>query len=61
MLFRSYREVGGIPYLDHQHTVFGYVIEGMDIVEQIASVQTGVEDRPVVDILIENITIEEVK
>lgn len=57
----KYREVGGIPYLDHQHTVFGYVIEGMDIVEQIASVQTGVEDRPVVDILIENITIEEVK
>lgn len=57
----KYREAGGVPYLDHQHTVFGQVIEGMDVVEQIASVQTGVNDRPVVDILIEGFTFEEVK
>jgi len=57
----KYREVGGVPYLDHQHTVFGQVIEGMDVVNQIASVPTGAKDKPVDDIFILSITIEEVK
>ena len=50
---------GGTPWLDFRHTVFGAVSDGMDIVDDIAKVKTGVADKPVKDVVIETITIED--
>ena len=44
---QAYKTVGGTPHLDGDYTVFGEVIEGMDVVEKIAAVKTGYMDAPV--------------
>lgn len=53
----AYMEKGGTPWLDFRHTVFGQVIEGMEVVDEIAGVRTGLQDKPVHDVIIEKITI----
>ena len=52
-----YKSIGGVPRLDGTYTVFGEVIEGLDVVDRIASVQTGSDDKPVNDIKIIKIKI----
>lgn len=47
---RVYTTIGGTPHLDGAYTVFGEVVSGMQIVDQIAAVQTDTNDRPVQDI-----------
>lgn len=47
---KIYREIGGYPPLDNQYTVFGEVIEGMEVIDRIAAVEKGAGDRPVADI-----------
>jgi len=45
-----YTTVGGTPFLDGEYTVFGEVVEGLEIVDQIQRCQTGTADRPKSDI-----------
>ena len=49
---KDYEEVGGAPTLDAQYTVFGQVVEGMDVVDKIATVEKDGADRPVEDVKI---------
>lgn len=46
----TYTTVGGTPFLDGEYTVFGEVVEGLDVVDQIQRCQTGSADRPKQDI-----------
>lgn len=47
---RIYTTVGGTPHLDGDYTVFGQVVEGLEVIDKIAAVQCGPADRPVKDV-----------
>ena len=46
----AYTTVGGTPHLDNQYTVFGEVVEGLDVVERIQNTATDRSDRPTTDV-----------
>jgi cyclophilin family peptidyl-prolyl cis-trans isomerase len=48
------------PHLDNRHSVFGEVVEGMDVVRKIGSTRTGPGDRPIKDVVINSVKIERV-
>ena len=52
-----YAEKGGTPWLDQKHTVFGQIVKGEDVLEDIANVKVGANDKPVEDVVIESIDI----
>ena len=45
-----YKSVGGVPHLDQNYTVYGEVVSGIDMIDRIAAVKTGKNDRPVTDV-----------
>lgn len=50
----TYETIGGAPHLDGAYTVFGEVISGMGVIDEIANAKTGEADRPIADIYIIN-------
>ena len=46
----KYKKLGGTPMLDGDYTVFGEVVNGLDVVDKIASVDTDHQDRPLKDV-----------
>ncbi len=53
----AYAKMGGTPWLDFRHTVFGQVVGGMDTVDNIANTKVGYGDKPVNDVVINGIDI----
>ncbi|MBN2348284.1 MAG: peptidylprolyl isomerase [Bacteroidales bacterium] len=53
-----YTSIGGTPHLDYAYTVFGEVIEGTHVIDEIASVSTDTNNRPLTDIKIKSISIQ---
>jgi peptidylprolyl isomerase/peptidyl-prolyl cis-trans isomerase B (cyclophilin B) len=52
-----YKTIGGVPRLDQTYTVFGEVVEGLNVVDKIAAVSTDASDKPLSDVKILKIKI----
>lgn len=48
----AYKTLGGVHHLDKEYTVFGEIVEGLDVIDKIAALQTDKNDRPTKDVTI---------
>jgi len=55
---KAYTTKGGTPHLDDAYTVFGKVVDGLEIVEEISEVETVAGDRPAEDVVIEKVKLK---
>ncbi len=53
----TYKTIGGVPFLDNEYTVYGEVIEGIEVAEAIQKVKTNRQDRPLENVVIESVEI----
>lgn len=55
----AYAENGGTPHLDHRHTVFGQLVDeaSYKVLDEIASVEVGPQDKPLEDVVIETVEV----
>ena len=58
-LRETYKTIGGVPFLDNQYTVYGEVMEGLEIVDAIQQVKTNRQDRPTENIVIKSVVVME--
>lgn len=58
-IIEAYNKNGGTPWLDNRHTVFGQVVDGMDIVDEIANTPVGAQDKPEKEVIIKEINVLE--
>ena len=58
-LREAYRSVGGVPFLDNQYTVYGEVVDGIEVVDAIQKVKTNKQDRPLENIVIKSMELLE--
>lgn len=54
----AYTSIGGAPEIENEYTVFGEILEGMDVIDKIAALKTDKNDRPFTDV---KITVEVIK
>ena len=54
----NYRNVGGTPWLDFKHTVFGQLYEGFDVLDAIAATAVDAGDRPLEDVIMKEISVD---
>ena len=55
----AYLSVGGVPFLDNQYTVYGEVVDGMEVVDAIQNVKTNKQDRPLENVVIKSVELLE--
>lgn len=58
-VIENYKTIGGTPWLDFHHTVFGQLINGADVLDSIAAVKCGANDKPLDDVIINEIVVTE--
>lgn len=58
---KSYKEIGGTPWLDGLHTVFGQIYEGLDIVQKVMDIEVDVNDMPTEPVVIKSIEISTIE
>lgn len=55
----TYTTIGGTPHLDDAYTVFGKVVDGLEVIEEISQVETANGDRPIEDIVIKKVKLKQ--